>query len=67
MNFFIAGVVSLESMEYNEDENEIGADIQKAESLATSFNSGSNSEPLPGPQRTPDEESLGLPGSYTTK
>lgn len=66
MDFFIIGVVSLEYI--NEDKNGVGDDTQKAESLAAlSPNSGSNSEPLAGPQRASDEESLGLLASYITK
>jgi len=66
MDFFIAGVVSLEYMECNEDEIEVGDDTQKAGSSATSYNSsGSNTEP--DPQRVSHEESLGLSASYKTK
>jgi len=66
MDFFIAGVVSLDRMKYNEDENEVGVDIQKAGSLLVATSSN-GSEPLPGLQRASDEEFLGLPGSYPMK
>jgi len=51
MDFFIAGVVSLDGMKYNEDENEVEADIQKAGSLLVATSSN-GSEPLPGLQLT---------------